>query len=256
MMRTDILLKKIAKRFPKRFAKIYHDRVGLMTGKKPLEVHKILLALDLDWEIYDLVKEERPDMVITHHPFIFGTRAKVLKYDDSKRELCAKIDELGIPVYSFHTPFDAGKGGMNDALAEALGLKDIYSPMKDMMMRIGTLDRPMDVASFAIFAKERLCVDYGLLINEGSKEIRKVGIIGGGGSRSWKIAKEEGCDLYISGDAPHHVRREIVNAHFNYLDLPHEIEKIFMPTMKKLLLEFDNSLDIVIIDHEKVPQVI
>jgi putative NIF3 family GTP cyclohydrolase 1 type 2 len=145
---------------------------------------------------------------------------------------------------------------MNDALAEALGLKDIYSPMKDMMMRIGTLDRPMDVASFAIFAKERLCVDYGLLINEGSKEIRKVGIIGGGGSRSWKIAKEEGCDLYISGDAPHHVRREIVNAHFNYLDLPHEIEKIFMPTMKEILLELDPSLEIKTVDHEKLPKVI
>lgn len=256
MMKTDILLKKLAKRFPKRFAKIYHDRVGLMTGKKPDEIHKILLALDLDWQIYDLVKKEMPDVIITHHPFIYGTRSRVLKNDDSKRELCAKIDELGIPVYSFHTPFDAGKGGMNDALAAALGLKDIYAPQKDLMMRIGNLERPLDIIDFASFAKEKLGVEYGLLINSGSKSVSKIGIIGGGGSRSWKIAQEEGCDLYISGDAPHHVRREIVNAHFNYLDLPHEIEKIFMPTMKNLLLDFDNSLDIVIVDHEKVPQVI
>ena len=43
---------------------------------------------------------------------------------------------------------------------------------------------------------------------------------------------------------------------WNYLDLPHEIEKIFMPTMKKLLLEIDDSFDITIIDHEELPKVI
>ena len=42
----------------------------------------------------------------------------------------------------------------------------------------------------------------------------------------------------------------------NYLDLPHEIEKIFMPQMKKLLLEMDDSLEIIIVDHEKLPKVI
>ena len=255
-MKTDILLRKIAKRFPKRIAKTYHDRVGLMTGKKPEEVHKILLALDLDWEILDLVKQEMPDMIITHHPFIFGTKSFVLRHDESKRLLCEEIDRLGIPVYSFHTTFDAGEGGMNDALANALGLEHIYAPIKDPMMRIGELKKEMEIVSFAKFAKTQFDVDYSLLINKGTKMIRKVGIVGGGGSRSWTIAKEEGCDIYISGDAPHHVRRDIVNAKYNYLDMPHEIEKIFMPTMKKLLLEFDHSLDIVIVDHEKLPEVI
>lgn len=255
-MQTDILLKKLSKRFPKRFAKANHDYVGLMTGKKPKEVHKILLALDLDWEILDVVKKEMPDLIITHHPFIFGTRARVFKYDESKKALCEEIDKLGIPVYSYHTNFDTGNGGMNDALSAALGLKNVYAPLADPMMRIGELEQPMEIVSFATFAKQQLHVDYSLLINKGHNEIKKVGIIGGGGSRGWKLAMEEGCDIYISGDAPHHVRRDVVNHHFNYLDMPHEIEKIFMPTMKKLLLEFDDSLDIVIVDHEKLPQVI
>ena len=41
-MNVNVMLKKLAKRFPKRFAKMNHDHVGLMTGKKPEEVHKIL----------------------------------------------------------------------------------------------------------------------------------------------------------------------------------------------------------------------
>lgn len=255
-MNTDILLRKIAKRFPKRFAKMNHDRVGLMCGKKPQEIHKVVLALDMDWEIFDFVKEQHPDAVFTHHPLIFGPRAKVLSHDESKKRLVEALEALNIPVYSFHTNYDTGKGGMNDNLAEALGLENIYAPEKDIMMRIGTLPKEMEVEEFAKFAKQRFDVTYSLLINYGSSMIKKVGIVGGGGSREWPIAKEEGCDIYISGDAPHHVRRAIVDAKYNYLDMPHEIEKIFTKGMKKVLLEIDDSLEIVTIDHEKLPKVI
>ena len=81
-------------------------------------------------------------------------------------------------------------------------------------------------------------------------------IIGGGGSRSWQLAKDAGADIYISGDAPHYVRRDIVNARYNYLDMPHEIEKIFMPTIKKFLLGIDKDLEVIVVDHEKLPKVI
>ncbi|MCF0117484.1 MAG: Nif3-like dinuclear metal center hexameric protein, partial [Bacilli bacterium] len=85
----------------------------------------------------------------------------------------------------------------------------------------------------------------------GTKEIKKVAIVGGGGSSSWRKAQKEGYDIFLSGDIPHHVRRDIILAKYNYLDLPHEIEKVFMPTMKDLLLKIDSTFDILIIDHEK-----
>ena len=252
----NVILRNLSKSFPKRIAKANHDRVGLMTGKKPDKVQKIFLSLDLDWEVLPQVKEFKPDVIITHHPFIYGTRARVLKYDESKRLLVEEIDRLGIPVYSFHTNFDTGKGGMNDALSKALGLISVYAPMKDPMMRIGELETSISAEEFAKKAKTIFNVDYALLINSGSKNVKKVGIVGGGGSRGWRLAKEEGCDIYISGDAPHYVRRDIVNAKFNYLDMPHEIEKIFMPTMKNILLSYDPTLEIMTVDHEKLPKVI
>ena len=256
-MNTKKLLLKLSKRFPKRYAKFYHDHVGLMTGKLPEEVRNILLCLDFDYEVLPLVKENKPDLIITHHPFIYGTKAKVFKWDKLKEQLCNEIDALGVPVYSMHTNFDSGKDGMNDALAEVLGLEHVYCPEeKDFCMRIGELRQAMPIEEFASFAKARLDVDYALLIDEGVKNIKKVGIIGGGGSRDWFIARDEGCDIYISGDAPHHVRRAIVNEKFNYLDVPHEVEKIFMPQMKKILLEIDPSLNVLMVDHEEMPKVI
>ena len=256
MIEMNKVLRRIAKDFPKRYAKANHDRVGLMTGKKPDKIQKVFLSLDMDWEVLPLVKEFKPDVIITHHPLIYGTRARVLKADESKRQLVEEIDRLGIPVYSFHTNFDTGKGGINDSLAEALGLTNVYAPEKDIMMRIGELPNQMEAVEFAKKAKTDFHVDYALLINSGAKNIKKVGIVGGAGSRGWRLAREEGCDIFISGDAPHHVRRDIVNAQYNYLDMPHEIEKIFMPAMKKILLEVDSTLDIKTVDHEKLPKVI
>ena len=255
-MNTKKLLQQLAKRFPKRYAKMYHDYVGLMTGKLPEEVHKIILCLDFDQEVLPLVEENKPDLILTHHPFIYGTKYRVFKYDKLKEELCQQIDALGVPVYSMHTNFDTGKGGMNDALAEALELQNIYAPEKEIMMRIGELQKAMPIEEFAKYAKEKLNVDYGLLINEGPTTIKKVGIIGGGGSRDWPVARDEGCDIYISGDMSHRVRRSIILEKFNYLDLPHEIEKIFMPQMKKILLSLDPTLEILMVDHEELPKVI
>ena len=255
-MKTRILLRKLANRFPKRYAKQYHDYVGLMTGKLPEEVHKIVLCLDFDWEVFSLIKENKPDLVITHHPFIYGTKYKVFKEDKNKELLCREVDAFGVPIYSVHTNFDAGKDGMNDALAAALGLKNVYSTPKELCMRIGELNEAMPVEDFAKLAKARLNVGYGLLISEGKPMVKKVGIVGGGGSRDWKIAKDEGCDIYISGDVSHHTRRDIVNHQFNYLDLPHEIEKIFIPQMKEILLSIDSNLEILMVDHEELPKVI
>ena len=255
-MKTKLLIRKLATRFPKRLAKFYHDHVGLMTGKLPEEVNKIVLCLDFDWEVLPLIKENKPDLIITHHPFFYGTKYQVFKRDKNKEMLCNEIDTLGVPVYSMHTNFDSGKGGMNDALTEALGLKNVYMPELEPCMRIGELEKAMPVEEFAKFAKATLGMDYGLLIAEGPEMVKKVGIVGGGGSRDWPVARDEGCDIYISGDAPHHVRRSIVNEKFNYLDLPHEVEKIFMPQMKKILLFIDPTLEILIVDHEELPKVI
>ena len=255
-MKTRHLLNKLAKLYPKKYAEQFHDYVGLQVGKLKADTNRILLCLDFDEELMNEAIKFQPDLIITHHPFIYGTFKKVLTSDPQKKELVNNILKNNLCIYSYHTNFDFGDRGMNDKLASLLGLENIYKATKYPMMRIGYLKEEMDVFEFAKFAKKSLCVDYGLLIHEGPNKIKKVGIIGGGGSYEYIYAKEEGCDIYISGDVSHHLRREMVRYHQNYLDLPHEIEKAFMPQMYEILKEIDSSLDIKIIDHEKLPKVI
>ena len=155
-----------------------------------------------------------------------------------------------------HTNFDEGEGGMKDALAELLNLNDVYAPSLEPMMRIGTLNNAMPIEEFANYAKNNLRVDYALLVKGNDNSIKKVAIIGGGGSRRHEIAKNEGADIYISGDAPHYVRRDIILEKFNYLDVPHEVERAFMPTMENILKKMDPNMEITILDHEIMPKVI
>jgi len=256
-MNTIKLLRKLAIRFPKSI-KSRGDRIGLMSGKLPEEVNTILLCLDFDDTVYDLLPslKKKPDLILTHHPFIYGTRYRVLKRDPVKKDLIERIEKLGIPVYSMHTNFDSGRGGMNDALAEALKLTDIKPLEFAPMARGGKLPRKMEIHEFAKYANKCLNLEYSHLIHAGKDEIESVAIIGGAGSREALTAKLEGYDIFLSGDAPHHARRDIISNHYNYLDVCHEVERIFMPTMKKLLLEIDPTLIVEIIDHEQLPELI
>lgn len=256
-MKTIKLLRNLAKRFPKSLKEGF-DHVGLMTGKLKEETKTIVLCLDFDEIVLKEIQKlnKNIDLIISHHPFIFGTRYQVLKKDPIKKQLCDKIDELNIPVYSMHTNFDSGIGGMNDALSEKLGLID-YQPLESCpMARGGNLPFKMEVHEFAKYAIDKLDLDYAHLINAGKKEIEKVCILGGAGSYKYINALNEGYDIFLTGDIPHHIRRDIIANHFNVLDVNHEVEKIFCYQMKKLIHEIDESIEIIIIDHEKLPELI
>jgi dinuclear metal center YbgI/SA1388 family protein len=254
-MNTQSLMVRLGKLFPQRYAEPY-DHPGLQMNRLKKETGKILLSLDFDDQVYPVAEKERPDLIITHHPFIFGTLHAVLDSDPVKEALYRKMQALGIPIVSYHTNFDFAPGGMNDAVAEALDLSDVKPLVGAPGARGGKLKKPMEVHEFAKYAMERLNVGYGLLIAEGKKTVSSVAFIAGGGWRENSIAQDEGYDIYISGDIPHHARREIVLRHYDYLDLPHEIERIFMPQMKKTLLRIDPSLTIITVDHEKLPEVV
>ena len=187
---------------------------------------------------------------------LFRSRGRVLKYDESKRLLVEEIDKMGLPVYSFHTNFDTGKGGMNDALAEALGLEGIKPLETCPMARGGRLPKEMEIHEFAKYANQKLDLEYSHLIHGGKDKIRTVAILGGSGSYKYTNAMLEGYDIFITGDTPHHIRRDVIACGYNFLDVAHEVERIFMKQMDKLLKEIDPKLETIIINHEDLPELI
>lgn len=258
-MDTKVLLKRLSKMFPKRLAASY-DHVGLQLGKIKDDTKTIFLCLDFDEivlkYILDNHLEDKIDLIITHHPFFFGKRSQILKHDEHKRMVTDKMLELDIPIYSYHTNFDTGYPGMNDALTELLGLQNIKVLDTDNCARGGELTNEMEVHEFCKYAIEKLRVPYGSLIAKGNKYIKKVAIVGGGGWSSYRAAQFEGYDIFISGDITHHSRRDIVLDKFNYLNIPHEVENVFMEQFKKVLLSIEPNLEVLTLTHEEIPELI
>jgi len=254
-MNASKLLYNLRKWFPKSVG-YPGDFIGLQTGKIKGDIKTIAICLDFDNDVFDKIKNRKVDLILTHHPFIYGKRKEVMFYDIVKRKLCNTIDKLKIPVYSMHTNFDSGKGGMNDALAIKLGLKNIKSLKADPMIRGGKLPKEMDIHAFAKLAKEKLELDYVMLIARGKKKVKSAAICGGAAAGCFKMAMEEGYDVFLSGDAPHHIRHDVNCYKYNYIEIAHEVEKIFIPVMAKKLKELDSKLNIICVDTQKLPDLI
>ena len=231
------------------------DNSGLMCGRAAKEVKSILLSVDATDEVVEEAVLTGADLLLTHHPLIFPSVSHITEEDHVGRKLL-KLIASDVACYSMHTNFDAGKDGMNDALANALHLEDIKRLETAPMARGGRLPKKMEIHEFAKYVNKCLGLEYSHLIHAGKDEIETAAIIGGGGSREFINAMLEGYDIYISGDIPHHARRDVISNHYNFLDVCHEVERIFMPQMKKILLEIDPTLNVEIIDHEELPELI
>lgn len=101
-----------------------YDNSGLQWGNPEQEVQKILVCLDLTQEAIRAAKSEKAQMILTHHPILFRPM-KSIHTGFGKGAMLADCIRDGICVYSAHTNFDTAQNGLNDYLAEALGLKAV-----------------------------------------------------------------------------------------------------------------------------------
>jgi len=254
-MKSKKLINYIWKKYPKKGQEVW-DRCGRQIGVLPAQINRVMICLDYDVEMCEKAREIKPDLIITHHPFIFGTRMKVINSDECRKQVTEITEnEIKSCVYSFHTCFDNANPGMNDILAEKLQLTDICTPESCITMRIGELETPMSIDDFKYYAMDKLNVGYSLLVQGNNSKVKRVGIIGGGAAKDYLLARDEGADIFISGDMTHHTRREIIERNYNYLDVPHEVERVFIDRLKKDLNELNRNLEVITFDHEIEAQI-
>ncbi|MEA4923887.1 MAG: Nif3-like dinuclear metal center hexameric protein [Syntrophomonadaceae bacterium] len=123
LARVKDMVEIIEGHFPLRLAEKW-DNAGLQVGSLQYPVRRVLVALDMDQEVLRYAREHEADMVITHHPLLFNG-LKSINYDQAAGSLIKGIVEAGITVYAAHTNLDAGERGLNQILAERIGLGNI-----------------------------------------------------------------------------------------------------------------------------------
>ena len=254
-MKTSKLIYYLQRLFPRRYGE-KKDFIGLQVGQLRSETKCIVLCLDFDWQVWHAIKKQKVDLILTHHPFIYGQYNEVLKNDPLKKKLVTLINQKKIPVYSLHTNFDSAPGGMNDVLAQKLRLKNIKPLINQPMLRGGELVKPMLITDLAQQIKNDFHLPYLLFINGGVKKIHRVAVCSGSGSSFFRFAQKEKYDLFCSSDPQHHIRHAVNEYKYNLLFLPHESEKIFMNIMYTKLQQIDNHLKIIMIDNQTLPTLI
>ncbi|WP_298787917.1 Nif3-like dinuclear metal center hexameric protein [uncultured Marinococcus sp.] len=97
------------------------DRVGLMIGDWNQPVTKVLTTLDVSEEVVDEAVKTGVELIIAHHPLLFRP-IKSLDVANGQGPVIEKCIKHDLTVYAAHTNLDIAPGGVNDMMAEALGL--------------------------------------------------------------------------------------------------------------------------------------
>lgn len=106
--------------YPPRLAESW-DRVGLVAGDPDAEVRRVVVAVDATDAVVDHALAEGADLLLVHHPPLMKGVHSVAA-DTPKGRLLHRLIAGGCALYSAHTNADSARPGVNDALAEVLGL--------------------------------------------------------------------------------------------------------------------------------------
>lgn len=106
--------------YPPRLAETW-DHVGLIAGDPGAEVARVVVAVDATDAVVDHALAEGADLLLVHHPPLMrGVHS--IAADTPKGRLLHKLIAGGCALYAAHTNADSARPGVNDALADILGL--------------------------------------------------------------------------------------------------------------------------------------
>jgi dinuclear metal center YbgI/SA1388 family protein len=120
-MKIKDIAEKIEKIVPLKLAQGW-DNVGLLIGDPQSNVKNILLTIDITKDVFTEAKRLRTDLIISYHPIIWEGIKKITS--DNQNSIVFDLIGADIAVFSMHTALDAAPGGVNDSLAEIIGIVD------------------------------------------------------------------------------------------------------------------------------------
>lgn len=118
MLKVKDCISQIEKIAPPKLAQSW-DNTGLLVGDVNATVKKILLTIDITKDVLKEAKQTGCNFIISYHPVIWDGLKTV-----EKDSVVYELVKSGISVYSIHTALDAVVGGVNDGLAEIIGIKN------------------------------------------------------------------------------------------------------------------------------------
>ena len=215
--------------------------VQIYTGKE--EIQTVLVALEMNRDVIADAIVSGADMIITHHPLIFGGLNKIDVSDRQTGVYIKSLLEADISVYSAHLSFDNAARGNNFYLADLMELENVERPPRlaeNVPFVVGTLKETQSFKDSIRMVKNALWLESSQMrcVGDPDSMVKKVGICTGGGGEFIDEAIRYECDLFISGDVKFHEAQKAKAVGVNLIDAGHYgTEKIFAENFAAQLKE-------------------
>lgn len=197
--------------------KMEWDNVGLLCGRGDKEVHTVLVALDPFTHVCKEAAELGADLLITHHPLILQPLTCVTDQTTVGRAVMTLIAN-DISAINAHTNLDCADGGVNDVLAEYLGLTDVTVIGEGHLLRAGNFNSSLP--EFLNHVKSKLGCE-GLRYIDCGKPVHRVAV--GGGSCGSELVEviAAGCDTFVTADVKYNQFWDAKELGVNLIDAGH-----------------------------------
>ena len=220
------------------------DNVGLLCGRFDAPVDTVLVALDPMPDVIDEAKKTGAQCIVTHHPLFFDAPRAV--NDASYEGRCIlELAEAKIAAINLHTNLDVCPGGVNDVLAETLGLTEVsvLNPTGTDAQGPALRPHPHRHGAGAVpFRIRRVCQIGapcpGLRFADAGKPVRRVAV--GGGSCGGAIGDvlAAGCDTLVTADLKYNHFEEAKYRGLNLIDAGHfETENPVCAVLERVVRE-------------------
>jgi len=207
------------------------DSVGLLVAPRNA-IRRVMTCLTLTPEVADEAVRERIDLVVTHHPLPFRPVDRITPDTATGRVLLALIGS-GCGVWSSHTAWDSGSGGINQQLAAMLSLASVTPITPDSedatigFGRMGCAPQGITVTSMANLLADRLGAARIQIVGDRNRAAGRVGIVcGSGGDLIGEVAAA-GCQTLLTGELKLHQALEAIASGLAVIAVGHHASEHF-----------------------------
>ena len=186
------------------------DNIGLLVGDRAQRVGRLMTCLTITPAAAAEAIRERADLIVTHHPLPFRPFQRLTTDEPSGRILLDLI-RAGIAIHSPHTAFDSAAAGINQQLAEGMGLTAIeplepaeLGPATAGTGRTGRFAQLTTLGQAAAGLKQFLKLGGLQVVGNLQTPIERVSIACGSAGELLRLAIERKCQLFVTGETNLH----------------------------------------------------
>ena len=219
-----------------------------------LEIGRTLLVLDVTFDAINYAITNGYNCILSHHTMLYQP-IKKLDLSTTSIKKAVILARHNICAASFHTRLDCVKGGVNDCLLTALDIENNVELLIDAennnvpIGRIVELNEKMSLYNFISdikkslkkYYKKEFSFDLEVNINyiKGSGNVRKIGVVSGGGMGSAELAAKTGIDTFFTGEGKYPSILDLYESYnINIITAGHfETEAVVLPFIKHKINE-------------------